>query len=160
MPARPESVEKLNDPQVKIDFEALGRIARKYELDLIILHGSRAQGFARSDSDVDIAVRTRRRDYGKRSPKREADWFMRLMGEINGAIDCPEGSDVRVVNQSSGLFLMCVATYGIPLYQASPALFWEFNSYAARRFYDEELLRRKLREHQREQLGLTATRHH
>lgn len=162
MPVQPEGLRKLNDPQVTVDFKALERVARKFKLDLIVMHGSRAQGYSHSKSDLDIAVRTRRTDYQKRSSQREAEWYLRLIGEINEAIDCPpDGCDVRLLNPSDSLFLMNVAKYGIPLYEEDSTTFTEFAIAAARCYEDGKPMRQQLREAQRERLyGRTATRDH
>ena len=38
--------------------QTLSKIAKKYNLALILLFGSQAKGLARKDSDVDIAIKT------------------------------------------------------------------------------------------------------
>ena len=152
MPVHPEALRKINDERIAVDFEALGRAAEEFELDLIILHGSYARGSARSDSDVHIAVWTRRRDYGKREPEKEAEWHLTLVAAINAAVEAPQGCDVRVLNHCSGLFAFCVASESVPLFEADTTTFWEFCSYAARRFDDEEPLRRSLHQYQRERI--------
>ncbi|MBI3921921.1 MAG: nucleotidyltransferase domain-containing protein [Armatimonadetes bacterium] len=113
-------------------------------------HGRRA--LRGSDSDVDIAVRTRRRDYDKVSPKRQFDWLLNVMDEINEAIDYPESCDVRLSNASDVVFLANVARYGIPLYEESPDTFAVFQTTANDRYRAEEPERRLLRDRQREYL--------
>ncbi|NCO36590.1 MAG: hypothetical protein AUJ92_12500 [Armatimonadetes bacterium CG2_30_59_28] len=152
MPVHPEVLEKINDPQISIDFDALERIAEKYELDLIVLHGSRAQGYAHRNSDADIAVRTVRSDYQQRDPDSEALWYLDLMADINGAIYAPECCDVRVLDASRTVFCMNVACHGMPLYQRYPGSFSEFVEQATRRFRREAPRRQLLRDQQRSEV--------
>ncbi|MBI4536583.1 MAG: nucleotidyltransferase domain-containing protein [candidate division NC10 bacterium] len=107
------------------------RVARKYGLDLVVLFGSHVSGRARAGSDVDVAVR--------RQPGRlEAD-SLRL--EVAAALEraFPEAAEVDVVflNEAGSLLLFQVATTGRALYERQPMLFWQFQSYAARRYDDD-----------------------
>jgi predicted nucleotidyltransferase len=116
---------------ISFDETRLKRVARKYGLDLVVLFGSHAKGRALARSDVDIAVR--------RQPGRiEPDW---LKLEIAGALEpaFPEAPEVDVafLNEASSLLLFQVANTGHPLYERRPLLFWQFQSYAARRYDDD-----------------------
>jgi hypothetical protein len=80
---------------------------------------------------VDIAV--------WRQPRRSK--FDGLKLEIAGALEpaFPEAPEVDVVflNEASSLLLFQVASTGRPLYERRPLLFWQFQSYAARRYDDD-----------------------
>ncbi len=116
---------------ISVDEKLLKRVARKYGLDLVVLFGSHASGRARAGSDVDIAVR--------RQPGRMEPDSLKL--EIAGALEraFPEAAEVDVafLNEASSLLLFQVATTGHPLYERRPLLFWQFQSYAARRYDDD-----------------------
>ena len=116
---------------ISFDETRLKRVARKCGLDLVVLFGSHASGRGRAGSDVDIAVR--------RQPGRIEPDSLKL--EIAGALEraFPEAAEVDVafLNEASSLLLFQVATTGRPLYERHPLLFWQFQSYAARRYDDD-----------------------
>jgi predicted nucleotidyltransferase len=116
---------------ISFDQTCLKRVARKYGLDLVVLFGSHARGRALARSDVDIAVRRQR---GRIEPDS-------LKLEIAGALEraFPEAAEVDVafLNEASSLLLFQVANTGRPLYERRPLIFWQFQSYAARRYDDD-----------------------
>lgn len=114
----------------EIDRQKLERISQRYGLDLVVLFGSQATGRARRGSDVDVAVRMMRRDWD--NPEGELD----LVGELAGAFGGNGDVDVAFLNGASPLLLFEVARTGVPVYQRKPTTFVEFQSYAARRYYD------------------------
>ena len=116
----------------RADREKLAEIAQKYGLDLIVIFGSQVQGRAVPGSDVDVAVRFVRRDWG--DVNRELD----LIGELAGAIEGDGDLDVAFLNGASPLLLYQVACTGVPLYEKDPGDFALFQSYAARRYYDSQ----------------------
>jgi len=116
----------------RADREKLAEIAQKYGLDLIVIFGSQVQGRAVLGSDVDVAVRFVRRDWG--DVNRELD----LIGELAGAIEGDGDLDVAFLNGASPLLLYQVACTGVPLYEKDPGDFALFQSYAARRYYDSQ----------------------
>jgi predicted nucleotidyltransferase len=124
---------------VRFDPEALQDIAARYDLDLIVLFGSRVKDRARPDSDLDVAVRARKRPWG------DADWELDLVGDLVGAIEAGGDLDVAFLNGADPLLLFEVARDGAPLYEAEPCSFDQFCSYAMRRYWDNE----KWFEHQR-----------
>jgi predicted nucleotidyltransferase len=63
-----------------IDHEKLERTSHRYGLDLVVVFGSQATGRAMSESDVDVAVRMRRRGWD--NPEVELD----LVGELVEAL--------------------------------------------------------------------------
>lgn len=121
------------------DTEKLKDIARRYDLDLIVLFGSRAKERARDSSDVDLAVRARRRPWG------DADWELGLIGDLAGAVDVDSELDVAFLNGADPLLLFEVARDGVLLFEAQPVGFAQFCSYAARRYEDNQRRRDRQR---------------
>ena len=126
----------------KIDKARLRQVVEGYQLDLIVLFGSYAKGAARVNSDMDFAVRTTRPDFARREVGREAAWKMDLLTDLSAVIEAPEGIDMVLLNGADSLLLFEVARYGIPVYQQESTTFQQFQSYAARRFYDDAKFRR------------------
>ena len=116
--------------QVHFDAEKLKEVARRYDLDLIVLFGSWAKGRARKDSDVDVAVRARKRRWG------DAEWELGLVSDVADALESSGEVDVAFLNGADPLLLFEVASDGLPLFEAEPAGFAQFCSYAARRYED------------------------
>ncbi|MFQ6015086.1 MAG: nucleotidyltransferase domain-containing protein [Anaerolineae bacterium] len=119
-----------NEKLFEADREKLAEIARKYDLDLVVLFGSRVKGRAVPGSDVDLAVRFVKRDWGN------VDLELDLIGELNQAVGGQGEIDVAFLNGASPLLLFEVACSGDPLYQREPDTFTLFKSYAALRYYD------------------------
>lgn len=85
----------------------LEQIAEQLNLKLIIAYGSKAQGNARVDSDLDIAVLTKTiPDYGS---------FKAIYGELSSILS-GENIDLRFLNDADPLFAMQVVKHGILLY--------------------------------------------
>ena len=114
----------------RFDEAKLKKVARRYNLDLIVLFGSHAKGRARRGSDVDIAVRARKRRWG------DADWELGLMSDLTAALESADEVDVAFLNGADPILLFEVACDGVPLFEAEPAGFAQFCSYAARRYED------------------------
>jgi len=116
----------------EIDCEKLEHISNRYGLDMVVLFGSQAAGRAVPGSDVDVAVRMRHRDW--EDPEIELD----LVGELIDAFGGDGDVDVSFLNGASPLLLFEVARTGRPVYQREPTTFFEFQSYAARRYYNHQ----------------------
>ena len=115
-----------------MDREKLEHIAQRYGLDMVVVFGSQATGRAGPGSDVDVAVRMRHRDWD--NPEVE----LNLIGELVEALGENHDVDVAFLNGATPLLLFEVARTGIPVYQREPTTFFEFQSYAARRYYDHQ----------------------
>jgi predicted nucleotidyltransferase len=115
----------------KVNNQKLTEVARRYDLDLVIVFGSQAQGQARPGSDIDVAVRWIRRDW------EDVEGELALIGELTEAIWGDGDIDVSFLNGASPLLLFEVACSGVPLYERQPGGFTLFQSYAARRYYDQ-----------------------
>ncbi len=116
---------------VQIDRDRLAQAARENELDLIVLFGSQASERARAGSDVDLAVRCRSGRRRPRSPRLD------LAAQLAPAFPPEVELDVTVLNDAGSMLLFEVACGGQPLYEREPLLFWQFRSYAARRYDDD-----------------------
>lgn len=110
----------------------LTEITHKYGLDLIVLFGSQATGRVIPGSDIDVAVRFIRRDWGNFDL--ELDLIAELMEAIRGDGDL----DVAFLNGAAPMLLYQVAATGKLIYERNPGDFAQFRSYAARRYYDSE----------------------
>jgi len=113
---------------MQIDNEKLHKIAKKYELVLIVLFGSYARGHANPESDVDIAVRTKLREH-------DWQWEFDLIRDLVFAFDCGN-LDIVFINSANPLLMFEIATDGIPLYEAEDGAFQDFQLYAAKRHHD------------------------
>ena len=114
----------------------LGEFARRYYLDLIIIFGSYAKGYNRSYSDVDVAVRSLKYGWRDGEQREDWEWEMSLMEDLAGVL---RGDiDMVVLNRATPLLLFEVASGGIPLYQRDEHSFMKFQSYAARRYDDNQ----------------------
>ena len=85
-----------------------------------------------SGSDIDIAVRMVHRDWNN------LEIELDLIGELVSALGKAGDVDVAFLNGASPLLSFEVACTGIPVYQRKPTTFFEFQSYAARRYYDHQ----------------------
>ncbi len=110
--------------------------ARAFDLDLVVLFGSQATGKTHPRSDVDLAVRTTL-PYAQR----DLAWHHKLWSAV-GDLCSHDEVDTVVLNDSDSLMLFEVATDGKALFEQGPATFIEFQSYAARRYWDDEKFRR------------------
>jgi predicted nucleotidyltransferase len=127
---------------VQFDADQLKKIARRYNLDLIVLFGSQAKGRGRRGSDVDVAVHARRRRWG------DADWELGLIGDLSAGLKSGSEIDVAFLNGADPVLLFEVASEGLPLFEAEPAGFAQFRSYAARRYDDNRKWRERRRRYQ------------
>jgi len=129
---------------LQVDRERLKPIAQRFNLDLIVLFGSRAKGRAVSGSDVDVAVRAIQRPWG------DWNWEFEVEAALSEAIR-GDGGEVEVVflNGASPLLMFEVASSGQALYEKEWGVFSDFRSYAARVYYDNEPRFRRLAEYLR-----------
>jgi predicted nucleotidyltransferase len=114
----------------------LTQLSRLFRLTLVVHFGSSATGRARDDSDYDLAVWT------TTPPRRRSlDWFGRLGAALDRALRPGRELDLVLLNGADSLLLFHVANRGRPLYERSPGVFAQFQSYAAR-CYDDDAPRR------------------
>ncbi len=125
---------------IQADVEKLREVAQACGLALVVLHGSRAEGRARPDSDADIAI------WAFRRPFENGNWVWKVFEGLEEAIECPGRLDIAFLNSQSPILLYEVATRGKVLYEAEPGTFTRFCAYAAQLYDDHRPL---FEEHQR-----------
>lgn len=113
------------------DAARLKRVARRYALDLVVLFGSHAKGRPRAGSDVDVAVRVRP---GRRWTEEDKP---QIAARVAAAFPKTVEVDVSFLNDAGSMLLFEVARSGQPLFEGEPLTFWQFQSYAARRYDDD-----------------------
>jgi predicted nucleotidyltransferase len=101
---------------------------QKYNLSLVILHGSYAKGTTSSKSDVDIGF------LGELKDKYIA--ILRDFSEFFG-----DGFDPVFLNGAEAMITYQVALTGIPLYEKNPGLFIKFKLAAISRYMDTKKFR-------------------
>jgi len=116
--------------------QRLQALARQYQLELVILFGSRAKGTPRPGSDTDIAVLRRE---GIVPPEEVLELTYRL-GRTLGMPN-PELVDLR---RAPPLLKYEVARSGKVLYEAEPGLFQRFHILAWKLYQDDRIRRRGL----------------
>jgi len=121
----------------------IANLADEFELDLIIMFGSRARGQQRGDSDTDVAVRGK----GVFS----FDDRLKLAVRLDRFFPNVDLIDIR---DASPLLLAAVGQDGKLIYQRRESLFEEFKIFAWNQYMDFkptlELLRHKNKEAMRE----------
>lgn len=112
-------------------------IARKYDIDLFVLFGSRAIGRAHAQSDTDIAYRSRL--------PLPLDREARLILDLSAVFGT---EDIDLVNLSAAPPLLYYAIFkdGTPLYEREPLTFASYAAYAFKRYIEAKpLFRDQLR---------------
>jgi hypothetical protein len=89
-----------------------------------------------------VAERARKRRWG------EADWELDLVGNLASALESDSEIDVTFLNGADPILLFEVASDGVPLFEAEPACFAQFRSYAARVYDDNRKWRERRRRYQ------------
>ncbi len=122
----------------KADKEKITDIAKRYNLALVVLFGSRARGDGRHKSDFDIA-------YSSIEP-------MELSKENQMAVEFHsvfKTINVDIVNlrNASPLLLQKIVNEGIPIYEVKESLFNNLYLYAARIFRESKNLNDLRREY-------------
>lgn len=120
----------------------LKRIVERYDLNLVVLFGSRSRGRVHGASDTDLAVR------GK-SP-----FDVMQLAELAREFDAvfPE-SEVCDVRQAPPVLLAAIARDGISLHQQGPHDFALFKISAFNQFWDFMPTLKRLREETRRDMG-------
>ncbi|OGC97667.1 hypothetical protein A2634_03020 [Candidatus Amesbacteria bacterium RIFCSPHIGHO2_01_FULL_48_32] len=120
---------------IKVDREKLADVCRRHDVIVVYVHGSRVKGYARSDSDTDVAVVV-----GDKRPLRLNE-EIKLIQEVEGTLEARE-PDVKVVDiQSDKVFLFNVIRDGVVIYERSLAGRLEFEFRVVRRYYDQKRVR-------------------
>ena len=133
--------------EMALDEKRLARVARKYALRFVILHGSAVRGRAHPDSDVDVAVVGTRPLDLQTQIRLAAD-----LGSVFGEVSARE-LDVKALHQVDPLFRYEVVRDG-RLLCGDRAGYEEFKAFSVRAYDDarpllelERALSRKFQRH-------------
>lgn len=113
------------------DREKMIETCRKYNIFLLILHGSQAKGLATEWSDVDIGI------LGE--PAVIKDKYMDIMGDLADIFG--DKCDPVFLNGAEALISYYVARDGQPLYEKTKGLFSSFQASAIARYMDTRKFR-------------------
>jgi predicted nucleotidyltransferase len=111
-------------------------LADKFNLKLIVLFGSTAEGLAREQSDLDIAILA---EDTTLSPSYKLSLLETVPEIFDGKL-----VDIAILNRCDPLLGFEVASSGIPLFEKEPGLFDEFQILAFRRHADAKLFLAKI----------------
>ncbi|MBI3761678.1 MAG: nucleotidyltransferase domain-containing protein [Chloroflexi bacterium] len=125
----------MQSPDRPIDRAALIALCREYDLDLVILFGSRATGKTHQHSDIDIGVLRR----GGPVP---TDQVLDLDFKLSQIIK-PGEVDIVDLRRASGLLRHTACEKGVLLYERAPGLFAGFRVRAWNLYQDERLAIRR-----------------
>lgn len=118
---------------IDVNESKLIALCRDLDLSLVVLFGSQAQGQARDDSDIDIAVLSDRvGDQALESDYQAKVWesFLWLFSRAD--------VDVIFLNQVSSLLGYKISQTGQIIYEARPRLWHNFKLLAAKRYSDAQ----------------------
>ncbi|MDI6689144.1 MAG: nucleotidyltransferase domain-containing protein [Actinomycetota bacterium] len=115
----------------------LAKIAKEYNLNLIVLFGSYATHLPKRGSDIDIAIRTTRHLTSKEE--------IALISQLS--LLFPTEIDVTFINEADSVLIYEIARDGIPLYEENPDSFVEFQLYATKVSEDEQKYRELTKEY-------------
>jgi predicted nucleotidyltransferase len=137
---------KLDEATIERIRVKLAEVCPELPVRLVVLFGSQADGRARPDSDVDIAVQL--------LPKGTWSDAFRVGGCIEYLVEMEV--DVVVTDDAGATLLFNVATDGIPLYEARAGDWWRFRLAAWRTYEEAEPARRMQRTLLQKKLGVTV----
>ena len=126
----------MTAPALALDRTALAELCREYELDLVILFGSRARGQARADSDSDLGILSR----GGLIPSDDMSKLYARLREITGL---PE-IDLIDLRRAPPLLKYNAAHDAMVLYESEPGRFNLFHVWAWKLYLDDRLDLRQL----------------
>jgi predicted nucleotidyltransferase len=110
---------------------ALGELAHREGLELVLLFGSRARGTETASSDTDLGIRARTGPIG-------AGCMERLFATLSHVTGWP---DVHLIDlaRAPALLRFDAARHGVVLYEDRPGRFAEFHVYAWKQMLDDEI---------------------
>lgn len=111
--------------------EQIQKIGDKYELKLMIIHGSYAKKQEEPGSDLDIAI------LGEKPV--DFDVFMKIFGELENVFGNSKERelDVKTLENADALFLYQAMKDSILIYGSSFD-YWQLKTYAIRNYWDHE----------------------
>lgn len=113
------------------DKEELKRICEKYNLSLVILHGSYAKGMVSSKSDVDIGLLG--------DPEIIKKNCLAMMNDFCSIFG--DRFDPVFLNGAEAMITYQVALNGVPLYEKKKGLFSNFKTASILRYMDTKRFR-------------------
>ena len=122
---------QLNKNIVSFDRGKLNDLCRRYDLKLVVLHGSCATGRKRKKSDIDIAILGR-------SEKLKGN-HLEIIGKFSGLFG--DSCDLAFLNNAESMIVYQTAMKGIPLYEAEKGCFAEFKTTAISTYQDTKKFR-------------------
>ena len=122
---------QLNKNIVSFDREKLNDLCRRYDLKLVILHGSYATGRKRKKSDIDIAILGRSKMINEN--------YLEIIGKFSGLFG--DNCDLAFLNNTESMIVYQAAIKGIPLYEAEKGGFADFKTTAISTYQDAKKFR-------------------
>jgi len=116
---------------LKIDKKELANLCQKYNIQLLILHGSYATGNAASKSDIDIGILGREK-FGSDNKLDILNDFSEVFGEK---------FDPVFLNGAEPLISYQAAIHGKPLYEETQSVFQRFRLQAVAKYMDSKKFR-------------------
>jgi predicted nucleotidyltransferase len=127
----------MNPPDVAIDRNALAAVSQAFDLNLVLLYGSRVTGHLHRESDVDLGV------WRRRGPL-PASQFFDLSDQLSQFLPPETGElDLADLNRASGLLKHIAAEQGTALYEAAPGDLAHFRVLAWNLYQDERIAIRR-----------------
>jgi len=116
---------------IEYDRNKLKSVCDKYGIDLVILHGSRAKGFATDKSDIDIGIIGNASSIG-------SNYFNIISGfsDIFG-----DKTDIAFLNGAEPMICFNTAMAGIPLFERTKGLFTYYKVKTINRYNDAKKFR-------------------
>lgn len=116
---------------LKIDKKRLKNLCQKYNIQLLILHGSYAAGNAASKSDIDIGILGREK-FGSNNKLNILNDFSEVFGDK---------FDPVFLNGAEPLISYQAAIHGKPLYEETQGVFQRFRLQAVAKYMDSKKFR-------------------
>ncbi|MFW6140596.1 MAG: type VII toxin-antitoxin system MntA family adenylyltransferase antitoxin [Acidobacteriota bacterium] len=116
---------------LEINKEKLETLCQKYNIKLMILHGSYAKGNARSESDIDIGILSQK--------KFDFDEQIKVVSDFSEVFG--DKFDPVFLNGAEPLISYQVAVNGRLLYEAKKGMFHQFRIQAVARYMDSKKFR-------------------
>ena len=113
---------------IKTQQDAIQDVARRYQLQLVLLFGSQSDGRTHKESDVDIA-------YAGARPL-DIDSEARLIVAL-APIFGTDHIDLVDMHRASALILYAITTEGVVLYKDNDLVFPTLRAYAFKRYVEE-----------------------
>lgn len=107
-------------------------LCRKYDLKLLVLHGSYAKGLATKDSDIDLGI------LGNSSSTIK-DRYHEILADLIAIFG--DKADPAFLNNAESMITYHVALNGKPLFEEKPGVFNNFRAGAIGRYLDTKKFR-------------------